>query len=68
MALAVLLYYVYIVAKSPFIRLALSLFPQSKKLGKGKLEISCRLITENKLDLGQVYCSFTSLILQKFDT
>ena len=36
-------------------RLAPSLFRQSKKIGKGKIIVSGRLITDDEIDLGQVY-------------
>ena len=39
------------------LRLASSLVYQSKKLGKGKFTVSGRLITDDEIDLGQVYNS-----------
>ena len=43
-------------------RLAPSLFRQSKKIGKGKT-VSGRLITDDEIDLGQVYLIATATFL-----
>ena len=60
MALAVLWCYIYIV--SLYLRsfdLPKSISSIKKKLGKGKFGISDRLTTDNEIDLGKVYRSFT---------